>query len=134
MPDQWTAESAVVTHALANMPAGMTKLKTPNAKFTTPNAQPWAEISFTNTGTTSQDASGCFAITTGIMNVDIFGTKEQGDKSAKQYAEHFRALFANSWFGALKLQQGNIRPVPDENWYKVIVEFDYTLEGRTDGS
>lgn len=129
-------ESRVISHLLGNLPAGFTQsqVKLPNFPDPATNDSPWLAVTMIDTGTTNQDANGCFRVVSGILNIDVYWPKGQGSKDANIAAESIRVAFTNNWLEAMKVGQGNIRESNSDSWYRLIVEFPYTYEGLTDGS
>lgn len=134
---KWDAQTLAISAIQDFLPFnGVTdrQFQKPNGPFQTPRDGEWIRATMNDLLVEDQDATGCFRFVSGLFTVDVFSPKESGDFKAHDLAEKIRKTLSNSYYDTLKIQQGLISIVPDDTWYRLAIEFNYTYEGLTDGS
>ena len=129
-------EDRLIKAFLASLPTGIAgeqQVKSPNLKFTTPNKGPWARIGLTTPATpVSTDASGCYEISQGILNVGLFWPKGTGSQEALQAAHQVKELYDANNFDDVKILSSVVSPAPEGEtsaWYGVNINMTYQYEG-----
>lgn len=124
-------ELVVAAVQLTDIP--LTRVKFPNAPFTTPNNETWLRASwlpgvaeFWSYGVSGSGKN----IVAGICQVDIFTPKGQSDKAAYNYADTIAQSMANQqvFEGNFQLDtlQATVRPMEEEDtWFGLMVEVQF---------
>lgn len=129
-------EERLISAFLASLPTGISDeqhVKVPNLKFTTPNDNPWARIGLTTPAIpVSTDASGCYEINQGLLNVGLFWPKGTGSRAALQAAKEVKELYDANNFDDVKILSSVVSPAPElesSAWYGVNINVTYQYEG-----
>lgn len=132
----YLVEDRLVKAFLANLPTGIDagRVKLPGAPFNTPNSEPWARLSSPrDTGPISTDASGCYEINAGRMNIALFWPKGTGSKAALQAAHEVKQLYGQPVYDDVTIVSVVISPTPEpeeSRWYGVNININYQYEGH----
>lgn len=113
----------------------LTRVKFPNAQFTTPNNLSWIRInSPINNGPIEQDASGCYEINSGFLVISTFFPKGSGSQNAMKVAHQIKALYTAKILGDVAVISVIVSPTPEPEsspWYGCNTQINFQFEGYT---
>lgn len=124
----------LIDRLLANIPSGyeLSRIKLPNAPFTTPKNKKWLRATIINGARNNVQATGNWRRTTGVMVVSVFVPVETGYKAQLADIQALTSTFENKEFGVanVKTTEAEAQAVDEPGpWYTMNLNINFEYEG-----